>query len=267
MSKARYGKLAGDVSNESQSVNPMTAMHSEHGTATGTEMIEISIDEQNPMSPASTSPSVSTTSDNGSTPKSNDETSEKDGFHMRVMHKETVLDIRSPTLSVASSVLELKKAIEAQCTIPPNRQRLIFAGRLLTPDDKPLQFFKLSSGNTVHMFPTPVPPADATQNGGTGAANEPHAVPVIDFGFGMNPVTVRRIPATTMPVYYDPAVNQSSREVRIWCFVLVFLSAMTLINYMSLLISPQGLSGTTAFDQFIMVFEVVRFLVIGTGMS
>jgi hypothetical protein len=282
-SKVRYGVLASDIHNESVSVSP-DMLQSEHGGAQGDghgnsgggdgstgsgEVNPMHISTGVPANAATGTVNPTTVSDNKDTTKSGSDTNSKDngtsgssGFHVRLLFKEKVFDIMSPTLSELSTVGELKRDVEKQCDVPSNRQRLIFSGRLLSPDDKQLQFFKVKSGSSVHMFPIPAPPINsfeiasetATESSGTSS----NTIPVLDFSFGMNPLSVRRTRTAAMiPVYFDPAVNQTSREVRLWCFILVFLSAMTLINYAAIFMDPTGFSNTTVFDRFVMTLEIV----------
>ncbi len=147
-------------------------------------------------------------------------------FTIKIMFKESTHVVTS--LSEQSSITELKALLEPVFDIPSNRQRFIFAGKQLKPDDKSLSSFKVYNNASIHLFPLPAPtaptavsvlPAGATAVGGTS----------------YNPiVAVQATPEFVQsPVHFDPFVSQTSREVKLWCLILLFLSAMTLFNNLS----------------------------------
>ena len=142
-------------------------------------------------------------------------------FNIKVLLKESSHIFSS--LKPTSTVLELKNAIESKFEVPPARQRLIYAGKQLKPDDKQLSFFKISNNASIHLFPIPLPTAVS--------------VPVASESSTQNPLQFAT--ATAMndfhhsPIYFDPYVTQTTREVRLWCIILIFLSGMTLFNNVS----------------------------------
>lgn len=158
------------------------------------------------------------------------ETSGSEGFSVKVLLKEKIFDVGG--LSVATKVGDFKLAVETATTIPPAQQRLICAGKQLKPDTKTIGDFKIQQGSSIHLFPLPV----ATPAVPTASAVEGSGQPTY------NAVTVQGVPAATTatgtdvshrPIHFDPQVNQTSREVKLWCMILMFLSAMTLFNNLS----------------------------------
>lgn len=155
---------------------------------------------------------------------------DSEGFSVKVLLKEKVFDIGG--LSAATKVGDFKIAVESATSVPPAQQRLICSGKQLKPDTKTLGDFRVQPGSSIHLFPLPVaapavPTASAVEVGGQPSYNA---------------VTVQGVPAATTatgtdvshrPIHFDPQVNQTSREVKLWCMILMFLSAMTLFNNLS----------------------------------
>jgi len=56
----------------------------------------------------------------------------------------------SVTIDTSKTVLDFKKAIAENCDTPPERQRLIYSGRVLKDTDN-LETYKIADGHTVHM--------------------------------------------------------------------------------------------------------------------
>jgi len=54
-----------------------------------------------------------------------------------------------------STILQLKESIAVITTIVPIRQRLIFSGKQLKPDDKTISSFKIIDNSSIHLFPLP----------------------------------------------------------------------------------------------------------------
>ncbi|KAK9465972.1 hypothetical protein V1512DRAFT_240291 [Lipomyces arxii] len=67
------------------------------------------------------------------------------------------------TITVAPSLLvsEFKSLLEPQCSIPKDRQRLIYSGRVLK-DHETLASYKIQTGHTIHLVKSAAPPAAAT---------------------------------------------------------------------------------------------------------
>jgi ubiquilin len=56
----------------------------------------------------------------------------------------------SVTIDTSKTVLEFKQAIAEKCDTAAERQRLIYAGKVLKDNDT-LETYKIAEGNTVHM--------------------------------------------------------------------------------------------------------------------
>lgn len=139
-------------------------------------------------------------------------------FNIKVLLKESSHTVSH--LLPSSTVLELKNAIDAKFEVPPARQRLIYAGKQLKPDDKQLSFFKIPDNASVHVFPIPIPTAVSVSDSSThNPLQFTTATAMNDFHHS--------------PIYFDPFVTQTTREVRLWCIILIFLSGMTLFNNVS----------------------------------
>ena len=144
-------------------------------------------------------------------------------------------------MTTTTKVSELKLSISNITGITIPQQRLIYAGRRLDNDDKPLSDFKITGACTIHLFPIPlanlttdanstvininINQAGSTQPGGT--INPLHGALGTD-AFHM--------PSHT-PLHFDYNVAQTTREVKLWCMILMFLSFMTLIDVLTSLVS------------------------------
>jgi hypothetical protein len=134
-------------------------------------------------------------------------------------------------LSESTRVAELKNSIEAVTTVPTAQQRLICAGKQLKPDTKTLVEFKVTPGSSIHLFPLP-PPAQAVPvaNAVEGAST---FNPITAHGVSAGSAAVATGDVVHRPIHFDPQINQTSREVKLWCLILMFLSGMTLFNNLS----------------------------------
>ena len=56
----------------------------------------------------------------------------------------------SITIDTSKTVLDFKKVVAEKCDTPPERQRLIYSGRVLKDNDS-LETYKIADGHTVHM--------------------------------------------------------------------------------------------------------------------
>lgn len=144
---------------------------------------------------------------------------ETDSINIKVLNKEATIEIND--ISKNATILGLKEIIFEKCDVPIDRQRLIFNGRPLKPDEKCLDELKVISGSCVHLFPIPVtnPVVPGTNN---SIANPPGNLP---FAPSMN----IDFPSHT-PEHFNVAIQMSSREVRLWNLLLLFTSATTLMN-------------------------------------
>jgi len=90
-------------------------------------------------------------------------------------------------LPLSTSVLDTKKKIAEKCTIPADRQRLIYSGRVMK-DEETLEFYKVTDGNTVHMVKSANPPAASSSSTAGGSAARPSVPTNIASGSGNNPL-------------------------------------------------------------------------------
>lgn len=151
-------------------------------------------------------------------------TKPSDDFWLKILHKESSHILKS--IALDSTVAQLKVAVETLTTTPVSQQRLLFAGKLLKPDDKPLSHFNVYNTASIHLFPIPVAtPTTTTPSGGTlNPLVEATAVPEMH-------------PRQQGAVFNDPFVEQTARAVKLWCMVLMVLSGMTLFNNLSFITS------------------------------
>lgn len=174
---------------------------------------------------------------------------------VKVMLREQVFEITG--LSPSDAVGRLKEYVASATEVPVNRQRLIFSGRSLTPEDKPLSFFHVTNNSKVHLFPlpaaSPVPVATPNNNNSASTANAPAtALNVRPAGANLE---FEHADMHT-PLHFNSAVQQQCREVKLWSLLLLFLSMMALFNNLSYF-SATGKLGSGNLDTVVFVLDTM----------
>jgi len=75
------------------------------------------------------------------------------GVDIKLFYKEQKIDLQD--VSTAITIAGLKERITIATEVPAARQRLIFNGRQLKPDDRTLQAFGIGENAYIHLFPMP----------------------------------------------------------------------------------------------------------------
>jgi hypothetical protein len=158
-----------------------------------------------------------------------------ESFRIKVLFKERSFDIVGVTAE--STVQKLKEKIEKATNVSANVQRLIFAGKNLKPDNQSLSSFKITNNASVHLFPLPPPQASRVV---TDTNNNPHHVSGINVvnnnSAVINAVSVSpHHDASHAHIHFEPDVSHSAKEVKLWCIILLFLSAFTLFQYINVI--------------------------------
>lgn len=171
-------------------------------------------------------------------------------FSLKILLKEKIYEVSD--LSKDSTVSDLKAKIQQITEIPTNKQRLIASGKLLSPESKPLTFFKIQNGTSIHLFPLP---------------NDPSPVPVeatIGNSSGLPVTSPFSVPNSRLfveplanPMHFDPSINMITREVKLWCYVLFFVSGMSLFNNISYFLST-GSIGDGTLDTVVFLLDSVK---------
>ena len=154
-------------------------------------------------------------------------------FTVKILLKETNLQL--PGLTDLTTIGQLKIEIEKLTNVAVNSQRLIFAGKQLKADEKTLKSFNIVENSSIHLFPIPIRPPEAI---GENAAAAPVAV-AVPVPSTMNSLSymIYRHGDNDQSIHLDPVISQHCRDVRLWSVILVFLSSMTLFNYISYALS------------------------------
>jgi hypothetical protein len=203
-------------------------------------------------------------------------------FLEKVLIAEKTLSVKA-ALGTNTTILMLKEAVtagagelEPSMNLPPTQQRLLWRGRQLQPDNKILEDFSITEGNAVmHCFPRLVAssPTYATAVPTSSPAGTPVAlasaasVDHTSQSFaGMRPweQTVEEGEAgqngnrgtLENPARFDEYVQMAARDVRMWCFILLFVSATTTFNNISFWMTEHHL-GRTALDTFVLTLQTV----------
>ena len=108
-------------------------------------------------------------------------------------------------------------------------QRLIFSGKHLSPDNKQLNDFNISSQSSIHLFPRPTAATSVEQDSNPARSRI---------------LRVQRVSHPPGGAFADyesvgerTGVHATVPEVRLWCYILFFYSFMTLFNHLSFLIN------------------------------
>jgi hypothetical protein len=153
-------------------------------------------------------------------------------FVLRVLHKESKVEVAS--LQPGSSVLELKEAVAKRTEVPVAGQRLIFSGKHLNPESRPLSDFGIASGASIHLFPRLV-------NAPSGPPSATAAAAAASDGVGRGGGYHSLAGPALAEDPWDPAARGTVRhavpEVRLWCYILFFSSFMTLFNHLSFVLN------------------------------
>eukprot|EP01041_Mallomonas_annulata_P009744 gene9744-20266_t len=169
-------------------------------------------------------------------------------FSIRILCKEKSHAIDS--LSVQSTVKDLKNNILGQLEIPLECQRLIFNGKILQPEDKSLESFGIQNNAAIHLFPKqvinkPVPIAEAVPS--TDIINPIHNVHSESF---------TTTGATHQPVQFDPFIVRTRNEVKLWCYLLLMTSSFRLFGALTT-IAATGAPGVNLLDNIVQTAELI----------
>ena len=158
-------------------------------------------------------------------------------FTVTILNKEKTYDING--VSCTTKLSQLKTWIATATGVEVPQQRLIFAGRRLDGEDKPMSEFKVTSPCRIHLFPIPIASAISSTSTSSTSVN---AIPFNEIGNQSN--LMRSLPsqfnndaAIHTPIHFDEYVGQSSREVKLWSTILIFLSLMTIMDVVSALLT------------------------------
>jgi hypothetical protein len=171
-------------------------------------------------------------------------------FQVRVLLGQKTLVVKNVKSSM--TVLEFKELIAAEheddAALPPERQRVICKGRELKPDWESLSKFSVAKDSILHCFPRPPPSvvAELVQRDRVAAATATAALPTAtaESAGSFNPMGLTH---RTRTIWADHAIQDSARDVRMWCFILLFLSGTSCFDIFAYLLS-NGTFGRNSFD-------------------
>ena len=166
-----------------------------------------------------------------------------DEFKVRILNRENAVEIQG--LSSAMTIGQLKAKIALATNVASDDQRLIFSGKALRPDDATLSSFNIQNDSSIHLFPKP-PQVTATPLAtGTTPVASVNTTGIPDNLF-----------ANLTAMARQEYISHSSREVQLWSTVLIFLSAMTIMNNLSY-VATNGSLGVSILDNIVNAFDTV----------
>ncbi|KAK6522566.1 hypothetical protein TWF281_002005 [Arthrobotrys megalospora] len=144
-----------------------------------------------------------------------DESKDEDSISFTV---KSIADTKIPvTVNRFTSIADLKQQLAEPSSIPADRQRLIYSGRVLK-DDQTVDSYKIQNGHTVHLVKGAPSNAAAARGaiggssastsgtgaaGGSGSTNPPQQLPSMAAGTGTNPLSrlTNHIPLPSADVF------------------------------------------------------------------
>ena len=145
--------------------------------------------------------------------------------------------------SPSETILNLKERISAQnATLSPNKQRLIVSGREMKPDSCTLDKYNDRINDSlliIHCFPRPNEEAIRIATATTPSSSTNGVAIASPAVLGEAPTHLHThrnrwgapFPRHNFPL--DERVLTSARDVRMWSFILLFISGSTLFNNIS----------------------------------
>jgi len=193
---------------------------------------------------------LETTNDNKNSNNSNINNNDDDIISIKVLNKEKAIDINN--ISKNDTIKQLKEKVYTLTQIEIPLQRLIYGGKPLRPDDKTLSFFKIENGTTVHLFPIPVAAASAINTTATNATVSTSSIPYSNF---TSSSSIDNNPNLSN-LLYDPYVQETCRQVKVWSIILLVLSYMALFNNTSYILST-GYFGNGLLDSIVTLLDTL----------
>lgn len=192
---------------------------------------------------------------------------ESSTFIVTILNKEKAYDI--PNVTSTTKLSQFKLWIMTVTGVDVAQQRLIYAGRRLEGNEKPLSEFRIIAACRVHLFPIPI--ANLINATATSSATSVNATALNENRNNaiFNPILTNHprfnnpsIPGGVStghtPMHFDEFISQSSREVKLWSTILIFLSLMTLMDVFSaLLTNAADLFGNSLLHSTVVILNTV----------
>jgi len=163
----------------------------------------------------------------------------------------TILDAMNQKFELdvngSDTLLEMRQKGGRVHKIPPERQRLIFMGRLLSEamNGETLKSIGIQTGMTVHLFPKPRVVStskdqavndeaenDGSRNGGEDSAGAGAHVPTIRFN--------RDESNSSGSIVQTIEIFESAQKIKMLAFILLLVSVMELLTLFSVAIGSGG---------------------------
>lgn len=166
---------------------------------------------------------------------------ENRSFSVKIILKEAHLTLSN--LRDETTVGQLKSEVEKLTNITIPFQRLIFAGRQLKTDSKTMKSINIVGNSSIHLFPIPL--------NHLAARDLEERVPTVS--------ATPSLGLTVIPGVHREILERQRRQILTWSFMLVLLSAMTVINNLYYLIDL-GLNANifAKLDGVVAYIETVR---------
>ena len=174
-------------------------------------------------------------------------------FSVKVLYRESTYLINN--ITTATTVQQLKSKIAETTNVPISQQRLIFNGKSLQ-DNNTIEFYHIHGNSFIHLFPIPVVNATQVNSPSSQSISNRQVIEAINPMVAHYPGSTSIPMATVANLQTDAAVMEAGEPVRMWSFILVFTSAMTLFNFTMNFIAV-GAIGNNLFDSIVNTFDAL----------
>lgn len=205
-------------------------------------------------------------------------------FAVKILYKEKASEI---VIGKSESLRSLKAAVQRVASVEIERQRLIFQGKILTPNESSIESLNIKNGSSIHLFPIQqqqqlpqqqLSPANEASAGNAGATigfgngrrpyNSSEALDVLMMAMndlrneqqrgsrvgdrpGSDP-QLRQVALHDM--LFEPDMDLTVRDVKAWSLLLIFLSSFSIFNNVTYFLS-YGNFGNNIFDSIVVLMD------------
>ena len=201
-------------------------------------------------------------------------------YSIKILFKEQAKEV---VIGKGESLHSLKAAVHRVTSVEVARQRLIFQGKILSPNESSIEALNIKNGSSIHLFPTQQQqPSPSVINGGSNEASS--AVNTATFGHGRRPFSSsealdmlmiaindlrheqqqgranrsdsdpRRQQVILHDMLFDPEMDQTLRDIKAWSLLLIFLSSFSVFNNVTYFLS-YGNFGNNLFDSIVVLMD------------
>ena len=183
---------------------------------------------------------------------------------LRVFVKEKCYNLE---IEKTETILNLKIRIEQLTGIIASRQRLVYCGKVLTPDTLLISSFNIKKESTIHVFPIREAlnlERAAAPSTTTPSSNVPINNSAISASSSLN-IRIEGLDFAITPLHYDRTILTRSYIVKIWSVFLLLTCLLCLLDF----IVGLALRNILSYGYYHCFVQIVGVLlsIVGIGVS